>query len=200
MSTSPRSTGPTTASSCAGSCCPSPSTRTARSKPFSYAYRKPVCTEPPIPRLKGRRNTCAPCILATSDVLSIEPSSITTISKPGSKASSSSITWPIAPSSFSAGTIAMRRRSATGRNGLEQPGELEHAASAVRVRVLVECPFARAASELLGLWGFAEQGAVLSEFFVRVRHDEQLKAGRELTISPLVRSCVYSCAEPYLLE
>src|SRR5439155_7943515 len=64
-----------------------------------------------MPRLKGSRSTRAPFAAAAPDVPSTEPSSITTTSRPGSNARSSSITRATLCSSFNAGTIATRRGS-----------------------------------------------------------------------------------------
>jgi hypothetical protein len=100
MSASPASTGSSTAASWDGSCCPSPSTRTATWKPFSKAKRKPVCTAPPMPRLNGSRSTWAPWRAASCGVLSVEPSETTTTSIPGSNARRFSSTPTIAPSSL----------------------------------------------------------------------------------------------------
>src|SRR5436305_10130893 len=66
-----------------------------------------------MPRLKGRRTTWAPRSAAMPAVRSIEPSSTTTTSKPGSNARISSMTRPTVASSFRAGTIAMRLSSAS---------------------------------------------------------------------------------------
>src|ERR671931_792853 len=207
MSASPASTGRMIAFSSAGSCWPSPSTRTARSKPFSHAWRKPVCTAPPMPRLNGRRSTRAPCVRATSAARSAEPSSTTTISKPASKARISSTTRPMHISSLRAGTIATRRRaaspsSAAGRGsvaasatgGLDrlrrlrgQSEELEHAARAVRVGVLVERALAGAAPHFLRGRGVGEQLAVEGRGLVLVAGDEQLLPGLEPSLDPFVR-------------
>src|SRR6266542_5149442 len=138
-----------------------------------------------MPRLNGSRRTCAPCSRATSAVRSTEPSSTTTISNPGSNARSSSITPPIAPSSFSAGTIAILL--ATCGDSLQQARELEHTAGAVRIRVLVQGALARAPPELLGLRRIAEQQAVRGKRLVRVRDDEQFPAGLEPAFDSLVR-------------
>src|SRR5437764_7406343 len=85
-----------------------------------------------MPRLNGRRSTRAPWARATSAVRSAEPSSITTISKPASKARISSTTRPMQSSSLRAGTIATRRRALErprGRGGVEAgvraPGEVQ---------------------------------------------------------------------------
>src|SRR5438270_4643332 len=206
MSASPASTGSRIAPSCRGSCCPSPSTRTARSKSCSKAYRKPVWTAPPIPRLNGRRMTRAPRAAATCAVRSTEPSSTTTTSKPGSKARISSITWATLCSSFSAGTIATRRSGARrsrrpSRSGASctssatdphgggrlDPDELEQAPRAVGIGVLVEGPLARAAPELLGRARIREQLLVGADGPVRVLDDEQLAARLEPALDAGVR-------------
>src|SRR3954452_704811 len=156
-----------------GSCWPSPSSRTASSYPSSHAYRKPVCTAPPIPRLKGRRITYAPRADATSAVRSVDPSETTTTASPGSMARSSSSTRPTLRSSLNAGTIAIRFTVASGAEAADgalstsvdtrpdsQPDELEQPSCTVAIRVLVEDALARAASELLGLLRIVEQVAV----------------------------------------
>src|SRR5690349_20421324 len=64
-----------------------------------------------MPRLNGSRRTRAPRTRAARVVPSVEPSSTTTTSSPGSNARISSMTLAIASSSLSAGTIATRRSS-----------------------------------------------------------------------------------------
>src|SRR5690348_6720701 len=195
MSASPRRTGAMTRASWPGSCWPSPSTRTARSYPCSYAKRKPVWTAPPMPRLNGSRRTSAPLAAATAAVRSTDPSATTTTSRPGSNALSSSMRPGSARSSFSAGTIATRRSSArpvkpaaptapasvsdTGacRNGKAE--KVGHAACAMRVRVLVEQTRARAPAELLGLSGIREQLAVDRGRLVGIGDDAKLALGVE---------------------
>src|SRR5215218_7594595 len=170
MSASPARTGPSTRSSWAGSCCASPSTRTTRSYPFSCAYRNPVWTAPPIPRLNGSRITCAPRASATSPVRSVEPSETTTTSSSESNARSSSRTRPMFRSSLKAGTIAIRLSPArsgscsTGRTpvsadtGLHAAAhELEQAPRAVPVGVLVEHALARASAHRLRLRRVVQQ-------------------------------------------
>src|SRR5919198_4334909 len=159
-----------------------------------------------MPRLNGRRITRAPCARATSAVRSAEPSSTTTISKPESKARISSTTRPMQVSSFSAGTIATRRRalspsSAAGRGsvavsatrGLDrlrrlrgQPEEVEHAPRAVRVRVLVERALAGAPPHFLGGRPVGQQLAVQARGLVLVVRDEQLLPRLEPALDALV--------------
>src|SRR2546421_343091 len=127
-----------------------------------------------MPRLNGSRSTVAPAAAATSAVRSVEPSATTTTSKSGSNARISPITAPIAPSSFSAGTIAHRFRSAANSGSLAQPEQLEQPLGAPLVGVLVEHALARASAELLPLRGIAQQLPVSGERLVGVVHDEQL--------------------------
>src|SRR5579864_2319460 len=89
-----------------------------------------------MPRLNGSRSTRAPFAAATRDVRSDEPSSTTTMSRPGSNARSSSITRPIVCSSFSAGTIATRRSSP--RRGSTVGGAAAATVSLTRLRVASE--------------------------------------------------------------
>src|SRR5205085_7624181 len=126
-----------------------------------------------------------------------------TISKPGSNARISSITRATLSSSFSAGTIATRRSgerrsrrpsrsaasctsSATNPHGGSRPDsdEVEEAARAVGVRVLVERPFARAAPELLCCAGIGEQVLIGADGPVRVLDDEELAPGLEPPLDP----------------
>src|SRR5919201_665746 len=197
MSASPARSGARIAGSCAGSCCPSPSTCTATSKPCSKAYRYPVWTAPPIPRLKGRRTTWAPCRAATDAVSSADASSTTTTSMPGSKTRSSSITRPTFASSFSAGTIASRRspcrrsttdaaggagavaNSATDGDRRREADQVEDLPRAMRVRVLVEHALARPPPHLLRRGRVGEQLAVRRERLVGARDDAQLRARLE---------------------
>src|SRR5579883_3168894 len=134
-----------------------------------------------MPRLNGRRTTCAPCAAATSAVLSTEPSETTTTSRSASKARSSSRTRPMARSSFSAGTIAIRRSAPSSGDTrlLAQAEERQQAARPVAVRVLVEHALARAPSQRVGLRGVGEQVAVGVDRLPGVVHDEQLRAGLE---------------------
>src|SRR5215217_3648586 len=111
MSTSPATTGARRAARKAGSCCPSPSSWTARSYPRRRAYSNPACTAAPIPRLNGRLTTCAPAAEASSRVPSVEPSSTTRISKRGSASRISAITDATEASSLNAGTIARQRKN-----------------------------------------------------------------------------------------
>src|SRR5262245_1396835 len=161
------------------------------SYPCSKANRKPVCIAPPMPRLNGSRSTCAPRSAATPAVRSIEPSSTTTTSKPGSNSRISSITRPTVSSSFSAGTIAMRWSSpswsATGAHRRTQADELEDLARAVRVGVLVENPLARATSHLLGSAGIAEQLVVRRQRLLGGGDDAHLRAELEPALDPEVR-------------
>src|SRR5262245_16825090 len=202
MSASSSSTGSSSLPSCEASCWPSPSSRTASRKPLSNAERKPVCTEPPIPRLYGRRTTWAPFCSATAAVRSTDPSSMTTISRPGSKARISSITSAIASCSFSAGTIATRfsavsrgssvlgAASATSAtDGLRNPDveQLEQAPRAMDVRVLVQRALTRGAAHLLRTPGVVQQLPVGGGRLVRVRDDEQLAPRLEPALDPLVR-------------
>src|SRR6266540_1691095 len=202
-SASPSSSGPRMSGSWAGSCCASPSTCIATSNPCSNAYRYPVWTAPPIPRLNGSRTTCALRAAATAAVPSTEPSSTTTISIPGSNVRSSSMTRPTLASSFSAGTIATRRnsarrattesaggdgavaRSATDAHGNGHADEVEDLPGAVRIRVLVEDAFARAATQLLGRGRIGEQLAVRRERLVGGGDDPELGARLEPALDPL---------------
>src|ERR1043165_9290946 len=59
-------------------CCPSPSTWKAKSNPFSNAYRKPVCTAPPMPKLTGKSNVTQFNFEMISEVESVEQSLTTT--------------------------------------------------------------------------------------------------------------------------
>src|SRR5919197_6723130 len=159
-----------------------------------------------MPRLNGRRITRAPCARATSAVRSAEPSSTTTISKPGSKARISSTTRPMHASSLRAGTIATRRLArrpsrAAGRasvavsatRGLDrlrrlrgQPEEIEHASRAVRVGVLVERALAGAAPQLVRGRRVGEELAVQARRLVLVVRDEQLLPRLEPALDALV--------------
>src|SRR5882762_10023332 len=130
-----------------------------------------------MPRLNGRRTTCAPCSAATSAVRSAEPSETTTTSRPGSNARSSSITRPMLRSSLYAGTIAIRRNASADTRFLAKSEQLEQLPCAVAIRVLVEDAFARAAPHLLGLRRVPEQAAVRLHCLVGVIDDNQLRAG-----------------------
>src|SRR5262249_39854632 len=136
-----------------------------------------------MPRLKGSRRTYASRSTATPAVRSVEPSSTTTMSKPGSNARISSTTRPTVCSSFSAGTIAIRLSSvscsATGAHRRTEADELEDLARAVRVRVLVEDTLARTSPHRLGRAGIGEQLAVRRERLVGGRDDTQLRADVE---------------------
>src|SRR5262249_59101324 len=128
---------------------------------------------------------------ATPAVRSVEPSSTTTMSNPGSKARISSITRPTVSSSFSAGTIAMRSSSpscsATSAHRRTQADELEDLARAVRVRVLVENAFARAASHRLGRAGIAQQLAIRRQRLLGGRGYAELRADVEPALDAVVR-------------
>src|SRR4051812_40583042 len=140
-----------------------------------------------MPRLNGSRSTVAPAAAATSAVRSVEPSATTTISKRGSNARISRITPPIAPSSFSAGTIAHRFGSASNAGSLAQPEELEQSPGATLVGVLVEHALPGAPPHLLGLRGITQQLPVCGERLVGVVHDEQLAPRLEPALDPLAR-------------
>src|SRR6266516_3106276 len=162
---------------------------------------------PPIPRLKGRRITWTPRSAATPAVRSVEPSSTTAISKPGSKARISSITWPTEASSLKAGTIASRfnspsrastsraagaasgagASSATGAHRGSDADEVEDLSRAVRIGVLVEHALAGAASHRFRCSRVVQQLAVGRERFVGVRDDAQLGARIEPALDSLVR-------------
>src|SRR5262249_10307277 len=144
----------------------------------------------PMPRLNGRRSTCASRSAATPAVRSVEPSSTTTMSKPGSKARTSSMTRPTVTSSFSAGTIAMRLSSpscsATGAHRRTQADELEDLSRAVRVRVLVEDALARAPSHRFGRARIAQQLVVRRHGLCGGGDDAQLGADVEPALDPLL--------------
>src|SRR5271169_2955686 len=154
-----------------------------------------------MPRLYGSRRTIAPFAAATSAVRSLEPSSITTTSSPGSNARNSSITRGTVCSSFSAGTMATRRSSPSpARAGAAavssavsgtrsrrdaEVEQLQQPPCAVRIRVLVEHAHARAPAELLRLRRIREQVAVRVGRLVCVGNDDQLAAGLEPPVDPL---------------
>src|SRR6476659_8561 len=144
-----------------------------------------------MPRLNGSRSTWAPRSAATPAVRSTEPSSTTTMSKPGSNARISPITRPTVSSSFSAGTIAMRFSSpswsATGAHRHTEADELENLARAMRIRVLVEDALPRAAPHRLGRAGIAEQLTVRGQRLVRGRDHLQLRADVEPALDAFVR-------------
>src|SRR5438093_12196203 len=162
---------------------------------------------PPIPRLKGRRITWTPRSAATPAVRSVEPASTTAISKPGSNAWISSITWPTDASSLKAGTIARRfnspSRASTSRPAGAAGGagassatrahwgsdadEVEDLSRAVRIRVLVEHSLAGATSHRFGRSRVVQQLAVRRERLVGVRDDAQLGARFEPALDSLVR-------------
>src|SRR5581483_118829 len=153
-----------------------------------------------MPRLNGRRITCAPCSRATSTVRSVEPSETTTISSPASKACSSSTTRPMLRSSLNAGTIAILLRAAS-RGSVSggtlttsidtrahlQLEQLEDATRAVAVRVLVERPLTRPAAELLGLGRIVEELAVGGGGLGRRVDDDELAPRLEPPLHPLAR-------------
>src|SRR5918996_53990 len=197
MSASPASSGSSSLGSSCGSCWPSPSRRTASWKPCSSAYRKPVWTAPPIPRLNGSRTTCAPAAAARTAVRSTEPSSTTTTSSPGSKAWISRTTPAIAPSSLCAGTIAMRRSDVWGAlerarvessdaDGIPDSDQVEQSPRPVDVRVLVEDALAGAYAHRLGCSRVVEQLAIGLHSLVGAGDDEQLAPGLEPALDALV--------------
>src|SRR5581483_7290445 len=154
-----------------------------------------------MPRLNGRRITCAPCSRATSTVRSVEPSETTTISSPASNACSSSTTRPMFRSSLYAGTIAIRfrvaRRESTCGGTLVtsvdtgahlQVEQVEDAPRAMAVCVLVECALAGAPPELLRLRGVVEQLAVGRARLRRGVDDDELAPRLEPALHPLPRS------------
>src|SRR5918912_3844056 len=160
-----------------------------------------------MPRLNGRRITSAPWARATSAVRSAEPSSTTTISKPGSNARISSTTRAMQSSSLRAGTTATRRRARSPSRGAGgasvavsatrsldrlrrlrgQAEEVEHTARTVRVGVLVERALAGAAPQLLRGRRVGEELAVQARGLVLVVRDEQLVPRLEPPLDPLVR-------------
>src|SRR6266511_474768 len=160
---------------------------------------------PPMPRLNGRRTTYAPRSAATPAVRSVEPSSTTTISKPGSKARISSITRPTVSSSFRAGTIARRlssasrartasrggagtsASSATRRHRRRDAGALEDLQRPVRIGVLVQDALPRAPAHRLCPAGIVEQLPVRRERLVGGRGDAELGSGLEPPLDALLR-------------
>src|ERR1700722_1496231 len=152
-----------------------------------------------MPRLNGSLRTCAPLSAATSAVRSVEPSDTTTTSSPGSRSASSSSRSPMLRSSLSAGMSAMRRtcasgstagatgsRSSTDTRVRPQADELEQAAGAVAVGVLVEDALARPTTHLLGLSGVVEQLAVGGDRLAGVPCEQELAARLEPALDPLV--------------
>src|SRR5256714_1177017 len=146
----------------------------------------------------------APRSAAMPAVRSVEPSSTTTISNPGSNARISSITRPTDASSFSAGTIASRfsspscastspvggtRTSASSamrghrRRGTDQIQDLP---GAVGVRVLVEHTLAGTTSHRLCRPGIVQQLTVGGDGLLCGGHDTQLGAGLEPALDALV--------------
>src|SRR5437660_8286539 len=159
-----------------------------------------------MPRLNGSRRTWTPQRSATTLVRSMEPSSTTTIAKPGSKARISSTTRETVCSSLKAGTIAIRRRrassgsagltvgwasSATGQlGGLRnaQPDQLEELPRTGDVRVLVEDPLAGSPSELLSRGWVGQKLAVDLLGLVGALDDDQLASRLEPALDPLDRA------------
>ena len=138
-----------------------------------------------------------------SAVRSLEPSSITTTSRPGSNARSSSMTRCTVCSSFSAGTIATRRSSASpaerGRHrssavsdtGHDRHAEAEQLEQPARARCAYVCSSStrsRARRPISSACaGIGEQLAIRGDRLVRIGDDEQLAAGLEPALDPLVR-------------
>src|SRR3954447_919846 len=157
-----------------------------------------------MPRLKGRRSTCAPRSAAIPAVRSVEPSSTTTISNPGSNAWISSITLATLSSSFNAGTIAIRFSSPSCANTASrggagtaassamrshrsaEPDELEDLTSAVSVRVLVENTLPGTSPHRLRSARIVEQLSIRGQRLVGRRDDPQLGADVEPALDPLV--------------
>ena len=158
-----------------------------------------------MPRLNGRRRTCAPRSAAIPAVRSVEPSSTTTMSKPGSNAWISSITRPTVSSSLSAGTIAMRRSSpiSTGPSCAGAPARARAqppAATGVcrptssricRARCAYVCSSStrsRARRPISSACaGIVEQLAIGSRRLVCIRDDEQLRPASNQRSMPFVR-------------
>src|SRR4029079_2236744 len=157
-----------------------------------------------MPRLKGRRTTTAPAATAAFVVSSLDPSSTTTTSIPGSKSWISETTAPIAASSSNAGTTATIRglTRAPGRRPLggwrltedvshvhrrlelEEP---QHQPGAVAVGVLVQDALSRAGAPRGGLARVVEEHVVRLERRLCVVHDEQLLTRLEPPLDPRVR-------------
>src|SRR4051812_47597526 len=151
-----------------------------------------------MPRLNGSWMTRAPSFAATAAVRSVEPSSITTTSSPGSKARMSRITVPMASSSFRAGTIATRRRAAgvaaaaaglasSDVDDIPRADQPEQPARTVDVRVLVEDALPCARAHRLSQAGIVEELAIGVDGLLRARDDEQFAAGLEPAVDALVR-------------
>src|SRR5436190_849333 len=87
-------------------------------------------------------------------------------------------------SSLYAGTIAMRRSG--DMRFLAQPDQVEEAAGAVAVGVLLEHPLPRAAPQLLRPSRLLEQLAVRGDGLVGARDDDDLGARLEPALDPLV--------------
>src|SRR5438128_2717981 len=142
-----------------------------------------------MPRLNGRRRTIAPWSAAISAVRSVEPSSTTTITNPGSKSRISSITRPTLPSSFSAGRIAIR--SDTGAPRRDPGGEadqLEEPPRPMEVGVLVEDALAGPPPQLLGKARIRQQHPVRLDRLARVGDEQQLALRLEPALDPRVRA------------
>src|SRR4051812_20870581 len=138
-----------------------------------------------MPRLKGRRTTWAPARAAAAAVPSGEPSSTTTTSKAASNARISSITCAMQSSSLYAGTIAIR--SATNGFLHTHADQVEQPPRPVEVGVLVERALAGGAPHLLRAPRVVEQLLVGGGRLLGVRDDQQLAAGLEPALDPLVR-------------
>ena len=95
----------------------------------------------------------------------------------GSKARIPSTTWPIAPASFQAGTIATSRRAAHAGAPRLEADELEQPARAMGVRVLVEHALAGATPHLLRLRGIRDELAVRRDRLLRGLDDDELGPG-----------------------
>src|SRR5207244_8229652 len=155
-----------------------------------------------MPRLNGRRTTCAPRSPATVAVPSTEPSSTTTISKSGSKARISSITRATLSSSFKAGTIAIRFRpvsrgsrvagtasAISATDGLRDADaeQVEQAPRPVEEGVLVERTLPGGAAHLLRPHRIVQKLRVCGRGLVGVLDDEQLASRLEPALDAFVR-------------
>src|SRR5512132_3200279 len=159
-----------------------------------------------MPRLKGSLRTCTPSRWATTAVRSVEPSSTTTIAKPGSKARISSITRATVGSSLKAGTIAIRRRRASCGSTVStagwassatrqlrgvrnaKPDQLEELPRTSDICVLVKSSLARSPSELLPCGRVSQELAVDLLGLVGVLGDDQLPSGVEPALDPFDRA------------
>ncbi len=110
-SASPASMGATSVATDAGSCCPSPSSRTMARYSRSSPHAMPAWTVAPIPQLNGSRRTDAPASLAIRAVSSNEPSSITRTSGASDSVRSSAMTCAMFAASFHAGMTASLGRA-----------------------------------------------------------------------------------------